>query len=55
MALDKEYGKIKLVCDYCGETHEFDTFQDAMDFMETEGWAKHRIGIDWSHKCGDCV
>ena len=55
MALKSEYGKYKLACDYCEEEHEFDEWYEALNFMDAEGWIKHRIGNDWSHKCGDCA
>ena len=54
MVLELEYGKWILVCDYCEETHELDTFFDAMGFMEAEGWKKYKPKDEWVHECSYC-
>lgn len=55
MSLEREYGRYELVCDMCGEQYEFDSFDEAQDFMDSEGWKKQKINAhDWEHICGSC-
>lgn len=38
-----EYGKFTLVCDNCGEEIKgFETWDDALDYIEEEGWEVSR-------------
>jgi hypothetical protein len=53
----KEYGKYTLICDICGAgTHdEFDSFQDAIDAKEDNGWKSKRVEGEWMDICPDCI
>lgn len=56
MTLDKQYGKLALYCDECGETLEkvkgqsFDAF---IEEAKEKGWHFKKVGSDWIHFCGD--
>lgn len=59
--VDREYGKYVLVCDICGkEVTGFDTFDDALDYKDKEGW-KSRRGQQLDLKegfvdvCSNCI
>lgn len=58
--IDMEYGKFVLVCDICGEEIDgFETFQDALDYKESEGWESKRgerldLKDGWIDVCPKC-
>ena len=58
--IDSEYGKYFLACDICGEEITgFETFQDVLDYKESEGWGSKRgEQLDsqdgWIDVCPNC-
>ncbi len=53
--ISKEYGMTKLVCDCCGEKVEgFQTFYDAVDYAEKNGWGREYSNGEWQNTCPVC-
>ena len=58
--LDRQYGKLVVECDACGDTLETDTkdFHEARDIMQREGWKIRKEGEGpsgvWLHGCTKC-
>lgn len=53
--IDKEYGLFYIVCDVCGKTSEsFDTFQEAADSKEEQGFLSQRQYGEWKDVCSNC-
>lgn len=54
--IDKSYGKFYTTCDSCGdELAPTDTFDEARNQAEAEGWEVRREGQDWINLCSDCA
>ena len=54
--IDKQYGKFYTTCDGCGdELAPTDTFDEARDQLELEGWETKRIESDWANLCPSCA
>ena len=58
--IEKEYGKHVLVCDVCGLEHEFDSFDEAVEYKKSNGWKSRRgeqINLEdgWVDVCPDCI
>ena len=53
--IDKQGKNFELVCDYCGNTQDFDTFDEALDFIEDEGWNKTNLDGTWYNLCPECI
>lgn len=55
--ISKDYGKYALICDICGEGTEevFDTFQEAADARESNGWKSKKLDGHWADVCPDCL
>lgn len=50
------YGKFYTTCDRCGdELPPTDTFDEAKDQAELEGWETKLIDSYWSNLCPSCV
>ncbi len=57
--ISKESGKFWLYCDYCPEPdlpneHAFDSFYDAVEFAEKNGWERRRENNEWVNICPEC-
>ena len=58
--LDRQYGKLVVECDACGDMLETDTkdFHEARDIMQREGWKIRKEGEGpsgvWLHGCTKC-
>ena len=59
--IDKSYGRYQLVCDICGDetTECFDTFDEAVDYKQEEGWTSERgeqldLKDGWIDACPSC-
>lgn len=58
--IDREYGKYFLACDICGEeVKDFDSFDDALDYKDEEGWISDRgeqldLKYGWIDICPSC-
>ena len=51
--IDKQYGKLSLVCDNCGEGEKgFESHSGLMSYIKDEGWKIKRIDNEWGHKNG---
>ena len=54
--ISKEYEKYSLECDGCGNyIPQFESFQDALDFMDEHGWTKEIKFGEWVNYCTDCM
>jgi hypothetical protein len=54
--IEKIYKKERMViCDNCGEGQVCDSWVDAIDFMNYEGWKKRLVDGEWKHYCPECV
>ena len=53
--IEKTYKKERIViCDNCGEGRVCDTWADAIDFMNEEGWKKKLVDGEFKHYCPEC-
>jgi len=53
--IEKIYKKERIViCDNCGEGRVCDSWADAIDFMNEEGWKKKLVDGEWKHFCPEC-
>jgi Fe2+ or Zn2+ uptake regulation protein len=52
--IDKAYDNYILVCDGCGESETFDSFQDALDYAKENNWVIKKHETDWINYCKDC-
>jgi len=53
--IEKTYKKERIViCDNCGEGRVCDSWADAIDFMNEEGWKRKQIDGEWKHYCPEC-
>lgn len=53
--IDKQYGKLSLVCDNCGEGEKgFESHSGLMSYIKDEGWKIKRIDNEWGHFCPMC-
>lgn len=48
--------EVELECDVCGETEEFECFEDAVDFKrdKSNGWKSAKVDDDWYDLCPEC-
>ena len=60
--IDKNYSAYLLVCDICGEepAESFDTFDEAVDYKNEEGWKSKRgerldLKDGWIDVCPNCI
>jgi len=54
--IEKIYkNKYMAICDNCGTGQECDSWADAIDFMNEEGWKKKLVDGEWKHYCPECV
>ena len=54
--IDKIYGKFHIICDGCGEELDpSDTFDEAKDQLDDEGWDTKNVGGDWVNLCPNCI
>jgi len=54
--IEKTYKKERIViCDNCGEGRVCDSWADAIDFMNYEGWKKRLVDGEFKHYCPECV
>jgi hypothetical protein len=59
MSIERQYGKIIIVCDGCGEAYETETpdFQDALTSFKASGGKLSLVDQGkqrtWLHWCGD--
>lgn len=54
--IDKSYGKFYTTCDGCGEELDpADTFDDARNQLEVEGWETKRLDTEWANLCPTCA
>ena len=57
MAIDKESGMFWVACEDCGDAGgPFETFQDALDYAELNGWHRvwHKTKGEWENYCNLC-
>lgn len=57
MAIEREYGKYALECDFCSDCadEKFDSFQDALDYQKENGWKSIPCGGGiWQNQCPGC-
>jgi len=53
--IEKIYkNKYMATCDNCGTGQECDSWTDAIDFMNEEGWKKKLADGEWKHYCPEC-
>lgn len=54
--IERQYGKVILVCDECGDnSEEFDDFGKMMREAKMLGWAIIKDDNDeWTHACPSC-
>lgn len=53
--IDKQYGKLSLVCDNCGDGKEgFNNISEILEFVAEEGWATRNANGTWEHYCPTC-
>lgn len=43
-----------LVCDICGKEHDFETFDDALDYKKENGWISEKYKGEWQDVCPEC-
>lgn len=43
-----------LVCDICGEEFDFETFLDAVDYKDQNGWISEKYKGEWQDICPEC-
>jgi transcription elongation factor Elf1 len=56
MGVEKQYSEYVLTCDVCGQECDetFETFQDAVDYKNENGWDSEFYHGEWSDVCPDC-
>lgn len=55
MSIEKEYGKYVPFCDCCGtELEPVESFDEAVEIMDTDEWIRRRIDGEWMVFCSDC-
>ena len=53
--IEKVYGKkFEVTCDNCGEGEEWDSWEDAMNYLKNEGWQYVNKNGSWFHYCPEC-
>jgi NADH pyrophosphatase NudC (nudix superfamily) len=53
--IEKIYkNKRMVICDNCGIGQECNSWADAIDFMNEEGWKKKLADGEWKHYCPEC-
>lgn len=55
--IEKEYGKYIVECDGCGfvMNSSFDTYAEAAEAIQLDGWSKDTYEGDKVHYCPDCA
>lgn len=58
--IERQYGKISLICDTCGDyfgdDYTSDEFRDLLNDAKSDGWRTFRNDHEeWEHKCGVCM
>jgi Fe2+ or Zn2+ uptake regulation protein len=51
--IDKIAGLYHLVCDNCGDTETFNSFDEAVDFAKENNWQLKK-NKEWENYCPDC-
>jgi len=52
--IDKINNYYVLVCDGCGESESFDSFEEAVDFAKNNDWQFKKVNGEWENYCIDC-
>ena len=43
-----------LICDICGQEHDFETFDEAIDYKRENGWISEKYKGEWQDICPEC-
>ena len=56
MTIMRMYGAYRLNCDVCGREaeDELESFNDALDYKEHNGWKSQKRGWEWWDVCPEC-
>lgn len=56
--IDKIKNKYYLICDICGESLKFDSWDDAIEYKRANNWINKKITKDnneiWIEYCNNC-
>ena len=58
MSVERQYGKVTLICDECGDEYDWyksADFSDLKNDAMVDGWHIEKNGEEWEHTCSHCL
>lgn len=58
MSVERQKGKVTIVCDECGDEYEWHMPNEFTSMIETareDGWLIEMVNEKWEHNCEHCV